>query len=209
MYFFLLWFSKASRKCGRIVLKRLKIERGSISNEMLFSFSSTERALSSLFRGVFEHMHLGTLTVNGVSKQLSLSIDIKDKHLLVTMSNRSQDIASSGWLVVLSRFRKSRLRVWRGTMIKSFLGWQFERVAIHVCVKRLNKILNAHGNLTLFMAESLSLKAFYLMLFTDCRLLRRKFDLFAKASECKLVSRRKSPSILLGNPSWLLHSRLF
>ena len=70
---------------------------------MLFSFSSTERALSSLFSGVFEHMHLGTLTVNGVSKQLSLSIDIKGKHLLVTMSNRSQDIASSGWFMVLSR----------------------------------------------------------------------------------------------------------
>lgn len=70
---------------------------------MLFSFSSTERALSSLFSGVFEHMHLGTLTVNGVSKQLSLPIDIKGKHLLVTMSNRSQDIASSGWFMVLSR----------------------------------------------------------------------------------------------------------
>ena len=68
------------------------------------------------------------------------------------------------------------------------LGWQFERVAIHVCVERLNKIrLNGHENLTLFIAESLSLKAFYLMVFTDCRLLRRKFDLFAKVSECKLV----------------------
>lgn len=86
-------------------LQKLKIERGSISNEMLFSFSSTERALSSLFSGVFEHMHLGTLTVNGLSKQLSLFIDIKGKHLLVTMSNRSQDIASSGWFVVLSRYR--------------------------------------------------------------------------------------------------------
>lgn len=123
IYIFSSCFTEARRNIGRSNLcEKWKIERGGISNEMLFSFSSTERALELLFGSVFEHMHLGTLTVNGVSKQLSLFIDRKGKHLLVTMSNRSQDIASSGWFVVLGRFSVNVGEMdRRGTMIRSFL----------------------------------------------------------------------------------------
>lgn len=108
IYIFSFCFSEVRRNSGICKpLQKWKVERGSISNEMLFSFSSTERALSLLFGSVFEHMHLDTLTANGVYKQPSLFIDRIMQTLLVTMSNRSQDIASSeglwSWVVFSKR----------------------------------------------------------------------------------------------------------
>ena len=103
--FFPSLFSKLERTLGfNDLCKNGKLKEVACHTKCYLVFLQL-RELSLSFGCVFEHMHLGTLTVNGVSKQLSLFIDrIKQIPFSNHVKQKSRYIASFGWFAVLRRF---------------------------------------------------------------------------------------------------------
>lgn len=105
IYIFFLRFSKLEGTLGfNDLCKNGKLKEVAYHTKCYLVFLQLKE-LSLSFGCVFEHMHLGTLTINGVSKQLSLFIDrIKQTPFSNHVKQKSRYIASFGWFVVLRRF---------------------------------------------------------------------------------------------------------